>query len=279
MLARIRNWFSREKTQDQDQDQAPPQDQQQHKEHTDDTRKEMCSTFFSSLVEGVKISMACLLSIFVPQYCEDTGTTCTLQQNFQDLTQFNVFVIFWNFFTLGFFIKLIYVINKREAYFISHLEESRTEPYNSFMENLAPYPKIINRVKEHNKRLRAWTHYTLSIFALNVLWSAILIFYYFYDGFRSVSTMLANVLLVSSRLYSLYSTSEDCTGYRPMALSSTKQSSLSYNVVDDAYKIVSEDGPKRYKLRISIDGAMGNPDAGKIKLRNRSRSMSSIPTG
>ena len=219
-----------------------------------DTQKQQMSSVGTTIVEFVKIAMATLLSIFVPQYCEESGTTCTLAENFSNLTRFNEFVIFMNFLSLGFFIKLLLVINKREAYFISHLEETRSEPYNSFPENLAPYPRIMIRVKEHNARLKTWTHATLWIFGLNVLFSAILIYNYFYDGFRSISTLLANVLLVSSKLYSLYTTAEDCNQYRPLALSCVQLTPVSYNTVDDNYAIVPQsNGHKQYRLRISID--------------------------
>ena len=268
MLARIRSWFSREDPKEDVKSQSNAQSKPKSEGISDDTRNEICMSFFSTLVEGVKIAMACLLSIFVPQYCEETGTTCTLQENFSNLTTFNEFVIFWNFFTLGFFINLIYVISKREAYFISHLEESRAEPYNSFPENLAPYPRIVMRVKQYNKRLKSCTYWTLGVFTLNVLFSAILIYNYFYDGFRSVSTLLANVLLVSSKLYALYTTANDCTGFKPLALSCTKQTSVSYNVVDEAYEIKSDGGPKVYNLRISIDA--GKKRKKTVRCRSKS---------
>jgi len=263
MLSRLKSYFFGTK------EELPPSTNSSNEENSSN-RRQVMQSFLTTMVDSIKIAMATLLSIFVPQYCEESGGTCTLYENFTNLTTFNEFVIFMNFLSLAFFIKLTYVINKREAYFISHLNESRARAYNSFPENLAPYPRIVIRVKEHNKRLKIWTHWTLRIFALNVLFSAILIFNYFYDGFRSVSTMLANVLLVSSKLYALYTTAEDCNQYKPLALSSTQLTPVSYNVVDDDYAIKTEDGPKRYKIRISVDDGKRR---GSVLSRSRSKSL------
>jgi hypothetical protein len=203
-------------------------------------KKEIGSVVVSTIVEGVKIAMATLLSVFVPQYCErepplENGT-CDLKENFSNLTQFNSFVVVWNFITLGLFIHLSYIINKREAYFIQHLDVSKDHSDNSFETNCASRPRIILRVKEFNKRIMSSIKYTLGFFVCNILFSCILIFYYFYDGFRSVTTLLGNVLLVSNKLYSLHEIGSECTnGAYVLALSTVKQEPTSYNVLDEAY--------------------------------------------
>lgn len=197
--------------------------------------KEISSTIFYSVLDGIKIIMATLLSIFVPQYCENTGTTCSLSDNFTDLTSFNVFVLFFNFLTLASYIKLIFVQNSREAYFISHLEESKDHPINSLEQNVKSYPRILYRVKKHNKKLLLYTRLVLYLMILNILFSCSLIYIYFYDGFRSITVMLSNILLISSKLYSLYTISNDCNGQKTLAYSTIHQSTVSYNIPDKKY--------------------------------------------
>jgi hypothetical protein len=203
-----------------------------------DDQKDIISGIFFSIIEGIRISMATLFSIFVPQYCEETSTTCTLQENFSNLTPFNEFVIVFNFLSLAFFSKLMYVINKREAYLISHLEDSRDHSYNSFIDNLKSHPMVIIRVNEHNQLLKKWTRITLITYILNVIFSCVLIFYYFYDGFRSVTTIVANLLLVSGKLHSLITIYNDCIKdiNKPLALSVSKTTQVSYNVIDPVYE-------------------------------------------
>ncbi len=203
----------------------------------DDNNKQLASSIVTSVIEGVKIMMASLLSIFVPQYCPETGTTCTMSENFSNLSSFNEFVIFFNFLTLSFFIKLILVQNKREAYFISHLDEDKNISANSLENNIKSYPRILSRVKQHNKKLKKYTNIVIYLFILNVLFSSILIFYYFYDGFRSITTLLGHLLLVSSKLYNLYIVCKNSTGIKHSAYSAIHQTTISYNIPDKNYDI------------------------------------------
>lgn len=202
--------------------------------------QEKFTTFGTSAIEMLKISMATLLSIFVPQYCADTGTTCTFEQNFQDLTMFNKFVIAWNFITLGYFIRLMYIANKREAYFIKTLDESHEEPYNSLVENMHLYPLVLRKVETYNYQFKTVTYRTFYLFSLNILFSAVLIYNDFYDGYRSVTTLVANVLLVSQKLYSYHYLVKECCKPRQMALSAVYNKPVSYNVIDDEYMLPTD---------------------------------------
>jgi len=202
--------------------------------------QEKFTTFGTSAIEMLKISMATLLSIFVPQYCADTGTTCTFEQNFQDLTMFNKFVIAWNFITLGYFIRLMYIANKREAYFIKTLDESHEEPYNSLVENMHLYPLVLRKVEAYNYQFKTVTYRTFYLFSLNILFSAVLIYNDFYDGYRSVTTLVANVLLVSQKLYSYHYLVKECCKPRQLALSAVYNKPVSYNVIDDEFMLPSD---------------------------------------
>lgn len=204
-------------------------------EMSEEDKKKSTYGIFFSIIEGIRISMATLLSIFVPQWCDDTQTTCTIQQNFSSLSPFNVFVIVFNFVSLLIFIKLTYIINDREIFFRGKLEESRDQPYNSFLDNLQSHPDIVNDVKKYNLSLNKWTKRTLGIYVVNLIFSCILIFYYFYDGFRSITTMVANVLLVSGKLHSLIDICNECNKDKPLALSVLDTQQVSYNTIDPLY--------------------------------------------
>ena len=221
-------------------------------ENDEDNSSQLRSSIVSSFIEGLKVAMATMLSIFVPQFCAETGTTCTLQENFTNLTLFNEFVIAFNFITLGFFVWTAIIQNQREAYFISHLEESKDHPYNSLFVNLKNYPRISRRVQEYNKKLYIMSYITMIFFVLNVLFSSILIYNFFYDGFRSITTLIANVLLVSSRLFSIFDTTKQCREYKFMALSTIHQRPVSYNMIDEKYSIEPKTIGK-YEMNIKID--------------------------
>ena len=66
--------------------------------------KELLLSYLATVIECYKVFVACLLVVFVPQYCEESKTTCSLKENFSNLSRFNEFVLFYNFFTLMYFI-------------------------------------------------------------------------------------------------------------------------------------------------------------------------------
>ena len=238
----------------------------------DENTKQAMSSIGSTLVEGAKILMATMLSVFVPQYCEDTMTTCTLEQNFKNLTLFNEFVLAFNFITLGIFINLTYIINKREIYFISHLDESREHAYNSLSKNMKLYPKYMRRIKEFNNSMFLWTKITMIFFIMNVIFSNILIFYFYYDGFRSITVTISNVLLVSNKLYQSFDICKTCLGVNPMALSLVKQTPVSYNVIDFNYSILKQ-RKRRTSSLVDISVKKSTP---KRKSVGRTRTRSKL---
>lgn len=212
----------------------------------DNDHKELTSTWMMTLAEAYKVLMACLLSVFVPQLCPETGNTCTLKENFSDLTAYNTFVLLFNFLTLTSFLYLYYLQNKREAYLISHLDADRNHTVVSFVTNLQEYPRIVKRVDEQNQELRKVTRFVMQMFSLNFLFSSILVLHFFYDGFRTVTTLLANILLVTSKLMNMHQVLDECTLSTPLALSTYRTAPVAYNVIDPNYK----DG--KYKVTSNV---------------------------
>ncbi len=219
-------------------------------------QKELITSYALTFIECYKVFMACLLSIFVPQLCPETNTTCTLKENFSDLSRFNEFVIVFNFFTLGLFCTSYYYQSKRETYIITHLDMNKDKGDNTLEENLKDKThsqtqqqvgtRIFNKIKYYNQLVFKLARYSTIIFIMNTAFSCVLIFYYFYDGFRSVTTLIANVLLVTQKLYSMYtitnnsiSTSNECK--KELALSLTRLEPVAYNDYDQDY-IIKEDG-------------------------------------
>jgi hypothetical protein len=208
--------------------------------------KEIFISYLSTVLEFYKIFMACLLVIFVPQYCEDTKSTCTFKQNFENLSRYNEFVIFYNFATLSSFIYLYYIQSKRETYWITHLEVNKNKPDNGLQESLSgtgtisgneKYEKILNRVKYYNILINNITKKAIINFYINAVFSSILILYYYYDGFRSVTTLITSILLVSQKLYSTYVISSECLKDKPLALSLVRLEPISFNDIDPDYRL------------------------------------------
>jgi hypothetical protein len=198
--------------------------------------QEILVAYLSTAIECYKVFIACLFSIFVPQYCPETGSTCTLKENFSNLDRFNEFVIVFNFINLGLFIYLYYCQNSRETYFITHLEANKNIADNGLKTSLKEKTHIMDRVVSHNTHFYKMVKATIAVFYINVAFSSVLIFYHFYDGFRSVTVLVTNVLLVSQKLYqTLTISSTSCNVDTPMALSTTLLEPVSYNDIDKKY--------------------------------------------
>ena len=198
-------------------------------------QKEYIQLFISNAVEIFKVFMACLLSVFVPQHCPETGTTCTLKDNFNNLSMFNEFVVAFNFITLFVFLNLYRVQNKRETYMISHLDINPEIPDNALEESLKNNQKILGRISGLNRNLYKLTIGCIICHIINTVVSAVLIFYYYYDGFKSVTTLLTNFLLVCNKLYLCYDVSDKSISPKTRALSCNKSEYASYNDIDKKY--------------------------------------------
>lgn len=199
-------------------------------------QKEIVTSIVLGLIEAYKIWMACLLVVFVPQYCPDTKQTCTIQENFIDLNDYNKFVLAFNFFTLVLFKLTFYLQNKRELYIITHLDVDPSKGYDSLSENISNYLKIFQKITYYNNLCYKLILFTTVIFIINTILSTILLCF-FYDGFRTLTTLIANILLVTAKLYKAYEITKQCIGEKILALSYFRESPISYNVIDPDYKI------------------------------------------
>jgi hypothetical protein len=206
---------------------------------TNDT-KELLLTYFLTAIEGFKVLLACMLAVFVPQACSDhtgNGThTCTFNENFRDLSDLNSFVLAWNFFTLCALSTFYYKQSKRETYLISHLEVNKNLPDFGLGDSLEKYEKIKNRVGDHNRGLYKWAGISIVLFLMNTVFSSVLIFAFYYDGFRSVTALITNVLLVVGKLFTTLDITYGCVNHKCLALSTVRSEPISFNDIDPEYK-------------------------------------------
>lgn len=213
-------------------------EQQQMKISNDN--KELLLTYFSTFVEGFKVLLACMLAVFVPQSCMDQGDkeahTCTFNENFSNLSDYNAFVLAWNFFTLIALSKFYHSQSKRETYLITHLEVNKNLADFGLDDSLKSYEKIRGRVHDHNGNVYRWCGISIVLFLMNAIFSSVLIFGFYYDGFRSVTALITNVLLVIGKLFSTLDITYGCVNHKCLALSTVRHEPISFNDVDPDYK-------------------------------------------
>lgn len=183
--------------------------------------------------EFFKIAMATLLALFVPQSC--AGQVCSFSQNFINLSIYNTFVLVYNFATLGYFIWLYYIEVDREKWMITHLDydENQSEYYlYNFRES---HKDIFDRLQQRNK-IYLFTYNILKyLYISNFIFSAILVFHYYYLDYRTATTLVTNVILCWSKVMKGYDIAKKSVD-KEIGLSYYNTVNLSFNTIDKDYE-------------------------------------------
>lgn len=190
-------------------------------------KAEQAQSYFTLFTEFIKIFFGCLLVIFVDQscsgidnnqsylldYCPSNKTqilsetlthTCTINENFSDLIMFNQFVLFWNFLTLFIFLwNFIYEL-KRERYIITNFDYSKLKSIKDIKDVFDLNPDIKNKYLLNTKILYNLNLTCIIVMLLNISFSTVLILYYYYNGFRSVTNLITSILLIIQKLQKNY---------------------------------------------------------------------------
>ncbi len=184
--------------------------------------------------EFFKVVMACLLAIFVPQSCN--GDVCTFEDNFSNLTIFNKFVIAYNFFTLGYFLYLYWIEVSREQWFITHFDYNPKESEYHLHVYKEQYPDLFTRMQQKNKHYMSTYKILKYLYVSNFIVSSVLVLHFYYLDYRTITTLITNVILCWSKVmkgYTLASKSYE----ENIAISYYNILNLSFNMIDEDYMI------------------------------------------
>jgi hypothetical protein len=210
-------------------------------------RQQKINTIGNVIGESFKILMASLLVVFVPQKCYDNYETkegphvCTFNENFQDLTDFNMVVLCYNFITLSSFIYLYYVEIRREKWMIDHLEYDDKEDEHHLITHQEKYPKIINRMMEHNIKYAKTYKVVKYLYVSNFIVSSVLIIDHYYMDYRTITTLLTNLALCIGKVFK---------GSELATRSLQNKQGLSYyNIRNISFNTIDPDYIKRTSLK------------------------------
>lgn len=194
-------------------------------------RQDIMYSVLNIALELSKISISSLLVIFVPQGCGDAGT-CSIKENFEELSDLNIATIAWNFITLATMLVLYAIIYQREKYLIYRLDEDPKVPKTNITTVFSAHPEIKMGVYTHNLRLKWIGIIATVIYIINIALSAAIIFGYFYDGYQSVVQFVVNVGLCVSILFRSLTHAK----VSDMVISNTVFIPLVYNQIDKDYQ-------------------------------------------
>lgn len=178
--------------------------------------------------------MACLLAIFIPQSCNDN--LCTFEDNFTNLTIYNKFVIAYNFLTLGYFLYLYYIEVVREQLFITHFDYNPKESEYHLYVYKTKYSNLFVRMQEKNKHYMNTYNILKYLYISNFIFSAVLVLHFYYLDYRTVTTLVTNVILCWSKVMKGYTLAKKSFD-EEIAISYYNILNLSFNDIDQDYMI------------------------------------------
>lgn len=150
------------------------------------------------LLELYKVSVGCMLTLFVPQACGDE--ICTFQQNYEKTAGYNRTALLTNGFSLMMFVISYGVELRRENWAIHYLDVDYDKPDNSLKEIIRREPILDKKMDRLNKIYYYTLLTTSGVYVVNMgLMGKIL-----YDDYHSMSTISCTAsfaLLVLMKLY------------------------------------------------------------------------------
>jgi hypothetical protein len=153
--------------------------------------------------------MATLLSIFVPQICDNqSDKICTITDNFTNLTDYNIAVTTFNFITLGTFIALYVIEYMRENWCIEYLDIDNNVANTNLKTEIERYPEYKEHMIILNNHYHIISIITVVMNVVNFILSAVLIYGYYYLDYRSVTVLLTNIILIVDKIINCFNVSK-----------------------------------------------------------------------
>ena len=173
--------------------------------------------------------MACLLSLFVSQKCSDHD--CSISEKFNTNSIHDRLVLTFNFISLLFFIFVYNLEFNREHFIIRHFNDNPKLGDHHIKTILSDEPNIEKSLNLWNKRFYYGTISAIGLGTINFIVSGHLIIINYYNGMRTITSLVTNILLVANSLSSNYAISKK-SFKEGLALSSTRLEPISYNVFE-----------------------------------------------
>lgn len=184
-----------------------------------------------------KVVTGTMLSLFVPQRCEDlltnTSAVCTLQQNLEDTESYHRLALCINGLSLCAFVITYAFEMKRENWCIEYLDIDNDRPDNSLKAIIQTEPRLDSQMDRLNRMYWVSLLSTTGIYVAN-LGTMVPLLYEKYHSSSTISCFVSFVLLVWLKLFNSLSVARKSLTDDKM-LSAYMSEFVSYNVLDCDY--------------------------------------------
>ena len=128
------------------------------------------------MIELFKVSMACFLTLFVPQECGDDQCTFAEVLSFEDPLRLTTFII--NCITFVVFMGSYCIENRREHFIISHFNVDKKLGDTHLTVLNTPHA-LFEKLQQYNRGFLHYTRFTMIMMLINTIMSSVLLAYYF----------------------------------------------------------------------------------------------------
>lgn len=203
-----------------------------------DNNKQILTTVFLFLYTSTKVVLSTLLSLFVIDTCEFTTNLfkeCTFQERINAMSQFNIFVFAFNFFTLAIFVGFYLLEFYRETIFIKYLDIDNSLPNNNLKSEVVQYSSINEKLTSINGHYKKYSIVLVIVNVMNFIISLSLL-YVISVAPKIYINIFSNIFLVTDKLYSsLCIAHHSLNDFIPY--SAFIQEYVIFNTIDANYKI------------------------------------------
>jgi hypothetical protein len=193
------------------------------------------------VLQAYKILTGTLLTIFIPQKCENydsilntTETSiCTLEQNYNNNDLYHKKTLYWNILTMSLFFGYYFIELKRENWSIQYLDIDHNKPDNALKEVIKGEEKLDKYMDRLNLYYYNIVKISIVFYIIN-LSLMIKILYNDYHSSSTISSFISFSLLVCMKLYNSFIVSRESVRNDKM-MSAYMSEFVSYNVLDKDY--------------------------------------------
>jgi DNA-directed RNA polymerase subunit F len=183
------------------------------------------------LLQIYKVTTGTLLSLFVPQSCNNQ--ICTVQENYENNETYHKITVYWNFFAMFTFFMYYLVELRREEWAIKYLDVDNNKSDNSLKDIIRSEPALDKTMDRLNKVYYYSLLANCVTYGINILLSIKVV----KDGYHSSSTVscfVSFVLLVLMKLYNSLEVAHQSVKHDKM-MSAYMNEFVSFNVLDPDY--------------------------------------------
>ena len=178
-----------------------------------------------------KILTGTMLTLFIPQNCEEQ--ICTITENYENKDIYHKITLYWNILTLFSFIITYFYELKRENWSIKYLDIDYNLPDNNLKSVIIKEPKLDKQMDKMNIYYKNIVSITMFLYFVN-LCLTIRLLNINYHSSSTLSCFVSFSLLVMMKLYNSFTVAYNSVKNDKMT-SAYMSEFVSFNVLDSDY--------------------------------------------